>query len=109
MALTMPAFLLPHAVTVKPYTGTGAYGTAFGRPFTVRRAYVEDRRRLVRATDGAETISETTVITRPGPAVPAGSEVTVWPGTPAERTATVITSSTFDHPSAPAHLEITLT
>ncbi|MBB5853975.1 hypothetical protein ACFQ05_11760 [Amycolatopsis umgeniensis] len=109
MALTMPAFLLPHTVTVKPYTGTGAYGPTFGRPFSVRRAYVEDRRRLVRASDGAETISETTVITRPDPSVPAGSEVTVWPGTPAERTAIVITASTFDHPSAPAHLEITLT
>ena len=109
MAVTMPAFLLPHTVTVKPYAGTGAYGPSFGRPFTIRRAYVEDRRRLVRASDGAETISETTVVVRPGPTIPAGSEVTVWPGTPAARTATVITSSTFDHPSAPAHVEITLT
>lgn len=109
MAVTMPAFLLPHTVTVKPYTGNSAYGPTYGLPFAINRAYIEDRRRLVRASDGAETISETTVITRPGTPIPTGSEVTVWPGKPGERIGVVITSSTFDHPSAPAHLEITLT
>jgi hypothetical protein len=47
----------------------------------------------------------------PGPhvAVPVGSRVTVWAGSPYERTARVITTSHFDHPAGWSHLEIVLT
>lgn len=101
--------LLPHSIIVRPYLGTGPYGDVFGDPVVVRRVFVEDRRRLVRSTTGEEVISETTVRTRPQVHIPIGSQVTVWPGTPHERTARVITANRFDHPSSWSHLEIALT
>jgi hypothetical protein len=104
----LPAALLPHIVTVRRYEGTGPYGEVFGGPVT-HRAFVEDRRRLVLAASGEEVTSETTVYTGPDAAVPVGSRVTVWPGTPHERTARVITTSRYDHPAAWSHLEIALT
>ncbi|TCO64384.1 hypothetical protein [Actinocrispum wychmicini] len=104
-----PNFVLPHAVAVRPYLGPGPYGDVFGDPVVVRRAFVEDRRRLVRSPDGEEVVSETTVRTRRNERIPLGSKVTVWQGTPHERTATVITVSVLDHPSSWSHLEITLT
>ena len=105
--MQLPAALLPHSVTVRPYQGTGPYGEAFGTP-TVHRAFVEDRRRLVVSASGEEVISETTVYTGPDAAVPVGSQVTVWAGTPNARTARVITTSHYDHPAAWSHLEIAL-
>jgi hypothetical protein len=105
----IPAVLLPHTITVRPYLGTGPYGDVFGDPVIVRRTFVEDRRRLVRTATGEEVISETTVRTRPREHIPIGSQVTVWHGTPHERTARVITTNLFDHPSSWSHLEITLT
>ncbi|GGM65191.1 hypothetical protein GCM10012275_39670 [Longimycelium tulufanense] len=107
--MQIPTALLPHTITVRPYLGTGPYGDVFGDPVTIRRAYVEDRRQLVRSPTGEEVISETTVRTQPGVHIPIGSKVTVWHGTPHERTARVITANRFNHPSAPAHLEIALT
>jgi hypothetical protein len=105
----IPAVLLPHTITVRPYLGTGPYGDMFGDPIDIRRTFVEDRRRLVRAATGEELISETTVRTRPGEHIPIGSKVTVWHNTPNERTARVITANLFDHPSSWSHLEVALT
>jgi hypothetical protein len=105
----IPAALLPHRITVRPYLGSGPYGDVFADPVTVRRAFVEDRRRLVRSADGDEVISETTVRTRPGEHIPVRSLVTVWAGTPHERTGRVITSNLFDHPSTWSHREVALT
>ncbi|HVK26439.1 MAG TPA: hypothetical protein VM677_34245 [Actinokineospora sp.] len=48
-ALQVPAVLLPHTITVRRYLGTGPYGDRDAEPVTVRRTFVEDRRRLVRA------------------------------------------------------------
>lgn len=81
--MRLPAALLPHTITVRPYQGTGPYGDVFGDP-TVHQAFVEDRRRLVVSTSGEEVISETTVYTEPDVPVPAGSQVTVWASTPHE-------------------------
>lgn len=106
--MQVPAALLPHIITVRPYTATSPYGDVLGDPVTLR-AFVEDRRRLVVAVSGEEVISETTAYAGPDLAVPIGSTVTVWPGTPQERTARVITATRYDHPSAWSHLEIALT
>jgi hypothetical protein len=106
--MQIPAVLLPHTITVRPYLGTGSYGDAYGDPVIVRRTYVEDRRRLVRSTTGEEVISETTVRTRPVEHIPIGSHVTVWQGTPHERTGRVITVNLFDHPSSWPHIELAL-
>lgn len=106
--MQLPAALLPHTVTVHPYAGTGPYGDVFGDPVVVR-GFVEDGRRLVVSASGEEVVSETTVYTGPDLVVPVGSTVTVWRGTPQERTARVITATRHDHPSAWSHLEIVLT
>ncbi|WP_052684574.1 hypothetical protein [Lentzea aerocolonigenes] len=107
--MQIPAVLLPHTVTVHPYLGTGAYGDVWGNPVVVREVFVEDRRRLVRNQSGEELVSESTVRTRPGVRIPVGSKVTVWQGTPLERTGRVITASLFAHPSSWSHTEIALT
>jgi hypothetical protein len=99
--------LLPHIVIVRPFLGSGPYGDGFGDP-TVHRAFVEDRRRLVRSASGEEVTSETTVYSGPEVAVPVGSQVTAWAGTPHERTARVITTSRYEHPGSWSHLEIAL-
>ena len=106
--MQMPADMLPHSITVLRYEGSGPYGEVFGDPI-VHQAFVEDRRRLVVSTSGEEVISETTVYTGPDATAPVGSQVTVWAGTPYERTARVITTSRFEHPGSWSHLEIALT
>jgi hypothetical protein len=105
----LPAVFLPHSIIVRRYVGTGPYGDVFADPVIVRRAFVEDRRRLVRSATGEELISETTVRTRPGEHIPVGSKVTVWQGTSHERTAVVITTNRYNHPSTWSHLEVALT
>jgi hypothetical protein len=100
---------LPHAITVRPYLGTGPYGDTYGDPVVIRRTYVEDRRRLVPSTDGDELISETTVHTGPDEHIPVRSLVTIWAATPRERTGRVITSTLYDHPATWSHLEVALT
>ncbi len=107
--MQIPAVLLPHTITVRAYLGTGPYGDAYGDPVVIRRTFVEDRRRLIQSTSGEEVISETTVRTRPQVHIPVRSQVTVWQGTPHERTARVITANLFDHPSSWSHLEVALT
>lgn len=106
--MQVPAELLPHTVTVRSFQGSGPYGEVFGGP-TIHQAFIEDRRRLVVSASGEEVISETTVYTGPDVAVPVGSRVTVWTGTPYDRTARVITASRYDHPGSWSHLEIALT
>lgn len=107
--MRIPRVLLPHRVAVEVYEGQGAYGPIYADPVTVR-AYVEDARRVVRRQqDGAEVISESTVRTAPHHVIPAQSRITVWPGAPYERTAEVITSSRYQHPGTPSHLELALT
>lgn len=106
--MQIPAELLPHTVTVRPFQGTGPYGDVFGEA-TVHQAFVDDRRRLVVSASGEEVISETTVHTDPDVASPPGSRITVWAGTPNERTARVITASRYEHPGSWSHLEIALT
>ncbi len=107
--MQIPAVLLPHTITVRPYLGTGPYGDIHGDPVVIRRTFVEDRRRLVRSTSGEEVVSETTVRTRPSEHIPVGSLVTVWAGTPQQRIALVITTNLFDHPSSWSHVELSLT
>jgi hypothetical protein len=105
----IPAVLLPHTITVRPYLGTGPYGDVFGDPVVIRRVFVEDRRRLVRTTTGEEVICETIVRTRPHVHIPIGSQVTVWQETPHERAGRVVTANLFDHPSSWSHIEVALT
>lgn len=101
----IPAVLLRHQVTIEPLTGEGPFGPVHGAATTVR-AFVDQRRRLVRAATGSEVVSETTVYLPPGTTCPAGSRVTL----PSGHTSTVITASVRDGGGLPTpdHLEVAL-
>jgi hypothetical protein len=102
----IPYVLTPHTVTFEPYLGAGAYGPRYG-PAVTSRAYVEHRRRLVRDPAGARVTSETTVyLPLAAGDVPPQSRFTALAGD--ARTRTVITTSRFEHPQAPSHLEVML-
>jgi hypothetical protein len=101
--MDLPPEFLVHTVTVEPWTGSGAYGDVWGTPFGIA-CFVEDKRRLVRAADGSEVVSETTVYTNRGPEIPNRSRVTL----PSGRKPLVIVVSDHDGGDlpVPSHLEI---
>lgn len=101
--MDLPAFLLQHTVTVEPWAGSGGYGDIWGDPFDLQ-CFVEDRRRLVRAADGSEVISETTVYANRGPSIPNRSRITL----PSGRVSMAITVADHDGGAlpVPSHLEI---
>lgn len=103
--MDLPEFLLQHTVTVEPWTGSGAYGDVWGTGFTLA-CFVEDKRRLVRAADGSEVVSETTVYANRGPSIPNRSRVTL----PNGRKPLVIVVSDHDGGDlpVPSHLEIAM-
>ncbi|MGW4469669.1 hypothetical protein ACWENQ_08350 [Nonomuraea sp. NPDC004354] len=101
---SIPAYLLRHQVLVEPLIGEGPYGPQFGTA-TTERAFIDEKRRLVRDAQGAEVVSETTVYMRLDATCPAGSRVTVN-----GRTSYVITASRRDGGGLPTpdHLEVAL-
>jgi hypothetical protein len=105
---------LPHRVTITDLEGEGAEGTIWGDPRKSRPAYVEQKSRLVvdrrstSPTRGQEIISTTFVVLLTEDDTRPGAQVTVWKGTPRERTSTVIDSAYFDYKGAPSHVELYL-
>lgn len=101
--MRLPKRFLPHTVIVEPYLGDGAYGPQYGPEQTVR-CFVDDTRKVVRDTDGAEVASETTVFTRPDADIPEGSQIQVG-----GRTTRVIRTARRDGGGLPTpdHLEVT--
>jgi len=103
-----------HTVTVQTLTGTGAYGDVFAAPVTLDPAtdtgvFVDDKRKLVRSSSGAEVISETTIYGRPNliAVLLEGSLVAL----PSGRVATVITTGARDSGGLdlPDHVEAACT
>lgn len=82
-------FWFPHTVTAEIRTGAGGMGPTHADAVPLP-AEVKDEQRLVRAADGSEAVSSTTVTVPLDSDVTAGSFVTVWAGTVHERTSTVI-------------------
>lgn len=81
-----------HPVTVERFIGSGAFGDEFAAADVVLMA-VDDKRRLVRAVDGSEVVSETTLAhASTVTAIAPRSRVTM-PATFGGRTSLVITSS----------------
>ena len=105
---------LPHKVTIRPHEGDGAEGDVWGDPRADRPAYVEQRTRLVvdrrstSPTSGQEVTSTTFVVLLVEDDTLPRSQVTVWPGTPRERTSEVIDSAYFDYAGTPSHVELYL-
>lgn len=102
--MRIPDRLLVHTVTVRPYEGRSSSGAIYGEAFTLQ-CNAQGSRRMVRASDGSESLSSLTLYCAPGQAaqVPPGSEVD-WQGD----TTTVIGAT--DHDSgglgAPDHTEV---
>lgn len=101
-----------HEITVVPYLGEGAYGSTYG-PESTAAGFVDDSRKSVRTAGGDEVVSEATFYGPPDLAdrFAPESRVTLWAGSPAERTATVITLKRLSSGSLglPDHVEVTLT
>jgi len=100
----IPARLLVHTVTVRPYLGRSSAGPVFG-PAVPLKCMAQGKRRLVRNPQGAETLSSLTLYAAPGQAasIPPGSEVD-WQGD----TTTVIDATDHDDGGlgAPQHTEV---
>jgi hypothetical protein len=86
-------FWWPHRVTIRPLRAGAGAGPRLGEPVTDIPAEVDDTHRLVRTADGREVTSTGRVTVPIDTDAPLGSEVTVWPGRAAERTATVLVVS----------------
>lgn len=103
--MKLPKWMLQHEVTVEPFAGAGANGPVYGDPVTVP-CLREDKRRLVRAPNGDQVISETTFYCQPGTVAPPQSRVDL--GT---RISTVITFADRDggRLPVPSHVEVSCT
>lgn len=90
-------FWFPHTVKVRDAIAGGGMGPRLGAERELA-AEVKDGHRLVRTPDGREVVSTSTVTVPIEANVSLGSEVTVWPGTVAERTATVVEVGRDENP-----------
>lgn len=105
---------LPHRVTLQPVSVETAETVERAEPIPGVPAYVEQRTRLrvdhrTRSdTFGQEITSSTLVVVLPEHDVPPRTRVTVWAGTPRERTSEVIDSAFFDYRGTPNHVELYL-
>lgn len=111
MALDELADLLAHTITVTPHQGQGSYGPVYGpeqtlSPETGTGVLVDEETRLVRAPDGTEAVSSTTIIARvaQADALTVGTRVTL----PSGDVTTVLTRSVATLPGVddmPEHVE----
>lgn len=108
----LPSRYMPHRnlVAYRPYLGESAYGPLYGDEVICARGAISDKRRFVRGSDGEQVISESRIaLDLPDhSAINEKAEVTIWRGTPRERTSTAIVISTADWPRLPMFLEIAL-
>lgn len=99
---------LVHEVTVDTYLGSGAHGDVFADTSDPVACMRDDKRQIVRSSDGTEMVSETTLIMRlaNAPAFEPGSIVHL-----PHRDATVISAAERRDGGLGAwqHLQVTLT
>ena len=110
--MRLPRALMPHKVKVRAAIGYGNGGTVFDpaapKPPAEYRAYIEDKVRIIRDGSGQEATSTAAVWLDPERNAPELSEVTIWVGTPRERTSHVVAVTTRNHPRTPSHQVIYL-
>lgn len=105
---------LPHRVTLTEFIGDGPEGDIWDDPKPDRPAYVEQKTRLhvdrrsTSPTSGQQIVSTTFVVLLLDDEVRPRSTVTVWAGTPRERTSEVIDSAYFNYKGTPSHVELYL-
>jgi hypothetical protein len=101
---------LPHRVILTRFLGDGPEGDVWADPVEAR-AYVEQKTRLkvdrrsTSPTSGQEIAASTMIVLLTADDVLPRSKVTVWPGTPRERTSEVVNSDFYDYPRTPSHVE----
>lgn len=102
--MRIPANLLVHTVTVKPYAGRTSAGETYGAPFPLA-CMAQGKRRWVAGNTGTQVLATLTLYAAPGQSgdIPPGSQVT-WMG----QTTTVIGSTNHDSGGlgAPDHTEV---
>lgn len=76
--MKIPKFLCRNEVTIKPYSGSGAYGPVYGNEYTAK-CYVELKRKMIRNNEGDEIVANGPVIFRDEIDIPIKSELT-WKG-----------------------------
>lgn len=69
----------PHTVTVEAYAGSGPYGDTYATAVTVT-CFADQKRRLIRAPDGSQVVSESTVYAPLDTVCPPRSRVTLPDG-----------------------------
>lgn len=105
---------LPHKVTIQAFAGDGPEGDIWAEPRPDRPAYVEQKTRLVvdrRSTSptfGQEITATAFVVLMLDDDAAPRDRVTVWAGTPRERTSAVIDSAYFEYKGTPSHVELWL-
>lgn len=105
---------LPHRVHITRLVGEGSEGDTWADPVENRPAYVEQKSKLVvdrrssSSTFGQEITSTAFVILLIKDDVLPRSTVTIWPGTPRQRTSDVVESALFDYNGTPSHIELYL-
>lgn len=103
------SFWWPHGVKVRPMLPGGGRGSRLADDAAEVVAEVDDSQRLVRGADRHEVMSSARVTVPLNTNAPLGSEVTLWPDTANERTATVIATAHQDNgPPLGSQLVLTL-
>lgn len=104
---------MPHhrLIAYRLKTGEGAYGAVYADEVVCERGAIDDKRRLVRGSDGAEAVSSARVaLDLPDhPMLTEGTLVTIWKGRANERTAEVRFTEIADFPRLPHFQQVTLT
>lgn len=101
---------LPHRVTITRFLGDGPEGDIWAEPVTAP-AYVEQKTKLrvdqrsTSPTSGQEITTRTFIVLLTEDDVLPRTKVTVWAGTPRERTSEVVDSEFYDYPRTPSHVE----
>jgi hypothetical protein len=89
------------AVTVETFLGTGSEGDAWADPVPVEDVIVDRKRRMIRTSDGAEAVSESTIYVdgSQGELFALRSRVTIPGGAPAHvlKSASYPQYGMFDH------------
>lgn len=106
--MRIPRYLLPHTLTIRTPTGSGARGALFAPPVT-RASYVEDKRsltidqRTTGDTAGTQITASAKVFLQidDHDLVPPGAEVDY-----AGRTYEVAARDRYEHPAAPSYVEL---
>lgn len=88
--MRIPDMMMPHKVDLHPLAGVTAGGRTSKASIVNVRAFVEFDDELVRDDNGSEIVSSAKVTLDPENAIPLGSTITMWKGTPDERHAKIV-------------------